>query len=672
MLPKEPTSYQFAIDALTGEVYYFKSGSAALPLPINTYNITRFSATFAIITDADTIAGGIHWADAPIKALPRDIVCIATIIHNYNTRRHTFRLRETENLPLIDVTVVVKPDPAGSSEYNHSLPTAPPVVDILAARSNSYASLPTTSFGEFKIIEWPGDAPMYKGMPAGSHVCVAATTPGSAEVKDDVTFFSTYQVARAYVPNSSAAIFTAIPVKPLRLLVLDHVAAASVYWSILNDMATILSKGTIDTTAAVTLRNLLNDCETLQISLGIFCTYDDQLAILHRRGRKYLDGIDAGLREMRALNRFINIRYRVNGQIFSRLYGDLHRISIWTYTDREMAQLMAERIGGVDGYINVATPCFVGYGRFGNNKIDIPRLDEEIALFSQTGRVEYVARGDELITCAAVSQTGGLRSQTGGLRSQTSLRKIADLFPNVPGIDKSKLRATEEGIYSITKPFDAKTIHQHLLNHITAEELADMIVTDGTGNIGGDTINFALTCHHVHSIEINPENYEVLLNNVHVYGLTNVDVHNADTNLVWQDYPCDLFVMDPPWGGPGYKNKTDLDLFMGDQRVDWLVRRIISHAGWRPRIILLKLPANYNWKRLQYLPGVIRATKYPIRGYAIAILEIQPFHTISSNQNTTSAHKLSSKSLNKTIKNKSVKSIESLNKTIKNKSIKTK
>jgi hypothetical protein len=40
----------------------------------------------------------------------------------------------------------------------------------------------------------------------------------------------------------------------------------------------------------------------------------------------------------------------------------------------------------------------------------------------------------------------------------------------------------------------------------------ELTITDATACIGGDTINFAFYFGHVHSIEINKENFEVLEN----------------------------------------------------------------------------------------------------------------------------------------------------------------
>jgi tRNA/tmRNA/rRNA uracil-C5-methylase (TrmA/RlmC/RlmD family) len=45
----------------------------------------------------------------------------------------------------------------------------------------------------------------------------------------------------------------------------------------------------------------------------------------------------------------------------------------------------------------------------------------------------------------------------------------------------------------------------------------DKVITDLTGNVGGDTILFGLNFKNVHSIEFNDENFKALENNINVF-----------------------------------------------------------------------------------------------------------------------------------------------------------
>jgi len=143
-------------------------------------------------------------------------------------------------------------------------------------------------------------------------------------------------------------------------------------------------------------------------------------------------------------------------------------------------------------------------------------------------------------------------------------------------------------------------------------------ITDLTGNVGGDTILFGIHFKDVKSIEMNPENFDALKNNVEVFGLKNVDVMQGDSTKVYV-WKTDVLYLDPPWGGPEYKTKTELDLYLGDERVDLFLDRILKQDT-KPDYIFMKLPANYHFDRLKDLP--VKLKKFKIRGFAIVGMSV--------------------------------------------------
>jgi len=188
------------------------------------------------------------------------------------------------------------------------------------------------------------------------------------------------------------------------------------------------------------------------------------------------------------------------------------------------------------------------------------------------------------------------------------------MFPEKKGVDYSKLQLTPEGEYSITKRQDGQKILKHMLDVTGTSELS---VTDLTGNVGGDTILFALNFDHVDSIEISKENFDVLKHNVREYKLKNVTLHHGDSTKVFR-WQTDILYIDAPWGGPDYKTKKKLDLYLGKERVDKFVGLILQQE-WAPEYIFLKVPRNYNFARLDF-PGITKY-KFPIRGYFLVYLE---------------------------------------------------
>jgi hypothetical protein len=196
------------------------------------------------------------------------------------------------------------------------------------------------------------------------------------------------------------------------------------------------------------------------------------------------------------------------------------------------------------------------------------------------------------------------------------------LFPYKRGVDMKDIQITDEGKYSYTKREDGERTIQFLKRYIPS--LHTYSILDGTGNIGGDTILFGLNFHTVHSIEFNPTNFKALTHNVGLYKLKNVHLHEGDTTELFKEYPTDILYLDPPWGGPDYKDKKELDLWLGSHRIDVFLRdSVLAPREEKPQWIVLKLPFNYKWDRLEALEGIETMHTLRIRNYRIVIMKIQ-------------------------------------------------
>jgi hypothetical protein len=188
-----------------------------------------------------------------------------------------------------------------------------------------------------------------------------------------------------------------------------------------------------------------------------------------------------------------------------------------------------------------------------------------------------------------------------------------ELFPFKENIDYSKLIITDEGKYSITKKDDGVLLLNFMKSILIT--LDDKIITDLTGNIGGDTILFGLNFKKVFSIEINEENFNALKNNVDIYSLNNVELFFGDSIIIYNWY-TDVLYIDAPWGGPNYKKYYDLDLFLGENRLDIYLEEIKKRDN-KPKYIFLKVPKNYRFYRLNNLGKII---KFKIKNYYIVYL----------------------------------------------------
>lgn len=190
---------------------------------------------------------------------------------------------------------------------------------------------------------------------------------------------------------------------------------------------------------------------------------------------------------------------------------------------------------------------------------------------------------------------------------------MEEIFLQREDIDYTKLKMTEEGKYSVTRRKDAERVIE-IMNQVIGD-LKLKTITDATGCVGGDTIHFAESYKFVHTIEINKENFDVLHNNVELYNFSNIALHNGDATVLY-NWKTDVLYVDPPWGGPQYKESKNLDLFMSEKRIDiWLEE--ILHRKNRPSFIFLKLPHNYNFSRLNFLSNVEYIRPYRIRGYLL-------------------------------------------------------
>ena len=89
------------------------------------------------------------------------------------------------------------------------------------------------------------------------------------------------------------------------------------------------------------------------------------------------------------------------------------------------------------------------------------------------------------------------------------LRKIFPIVNNYNNLNYDK-----EGLWSITHPKDADIISE------TIKELknTNISILDMTAGCGGNTISFCKYFLNVTSIELNPDRFSILQNNMQVYG----------------------------------------------------------------------------------------------------------------------------------------------------------
>nr|QBK88613.1 MAG: RNA cap guanine-N2 methyltransferase [Mimivirus LCMiAC01] len=177
--------------------------------------------------------------------------------------------------------------------------------------------------------------------------------------------------------------------------------------------------------------------------------------------------------------------------------------------------------------------------------------------------------------------------------------------------DKSKislLKIDPESIYYITPRDHATQICHIIINHISklGMNINNIIITDATAGVGGDTISFAFVAKYVNAIEINKIRVEYLKNNIEIYNLKNVNViHNDCLKALCNIEKHNVIYIDPPWGGKSYKRHKKLRLSIGDKSIEELCKYITDDTIMKciPEIIVFKLPKNYD---IEYLYRYIK------------------------------------------------------------------
>lgn len=158
-----------------------------------------------------------------------------------------------------------------------------------------------------------------------------------------------------------------------------------------------------------------------------------------------------------------------------------------------------------------------------------------------------------------------------------------------------KLRNNEQGRYSITRPYEAGQIIDHMDKAIMAKlgiPLRSCVVTDCTAGVGGDTINFSYNAMHVNAIEIAIDQYELLEHNCMFTRVDNVTLYHGNcidiVPQINQTYANTILYLDPPWGGIGYKNHGNLQITVGGFELPEIVKLFSKFSD----MIFIKLPLN--------------------------------------------------------------------------------
>ena len=165
------------------------------------------------------------------------------------------------------------------------------------------------------------------------------------------------------------------------------------------------------------------------------------------------------------------------------------------------------------------------------------------------------------------------------------------IFSNISLEIYKNLKFTKDSIYSSSKVSGSTRLVDVILK-VTNNNL-DLTITDGTANIGTDSIHMADIFKKINAIEFSKVNFDALQNNVNILNnKKNMSCFNGDTNEVIKGLTQDIIYIDAPWGGRNYKNFNKLKLYLGEIEI---LDFYINNRN-KANYFIFKIPYNYDFE----------------------------------------------------------------------------
>lgn len=160
------------------------------------------------------------------------------------------------------------------------------------------------------------------------------------------------------------------------------------------------------------------------------------------------------------------------------------------------------------------------------------------------------------------------------------------LFRNIPLNKRALLLLDNEALYSVTDQHTANKISKYILKHLPMVET----ITDATACVGGNTYSFSIYFKNVIGIEIDEMRFTYLCHNMRMLDVKNASIYNGNMLDICKCLKQDLIFIDPPWGGPNYKSKNYIDLYLSNIDLATVCILVAPYTKY----IALKIPVNFN------------------------------------------------------------------------------
>ena len=162
------------------------------------------------------------------------------------------------------------------------------------------------------------------------------------------------------------------------------------------------------------------------------------------------------------------------------------------------------------------------------------------------------------------------------------------LFRFVPPAIRAFLKLDKEALYSTTDQVTADKITRDILRYVPRSAT----ITDATACIGGSAYSFAQVFHHVNAIEMDHDRYTFLQANMGILPscINPVRCLHGDALAIAPALTQDVVFIDPPWGGPEYKQLKQVQLFLSSTSLADACRILHTSTAF----IVIKVPINFD------------------------------------------------------------------------------
>jgi hypothetical protein len=182
----------------------------------------------------------------------------------------------------------------------------------------------------------------------------------------------------------------------------------------------------------------------------------------------------------------------------------------------------------------------------------------------------------------------------------TDSKMLNYFFPNQHGVDKTQLKIFDITLYSITMSKEADIISMTIKNLLKLDKINrdikmdNIVITDGTANVGGNTLSFSSHFKKVNSIEYNHKTFEGLKHNCQtVYKRKNIEFYEGDCTKIIPKLKQDVIFIDPPWNGLFYKAYDKLHLKLSNVDCFDILSEWIDNK--KAKLYCLKCPSNFDF-----------------------------------------------------------------------------